>query len=234
MTLRSITSWWSRPETRDALIRYGEESVIIEYSDDHDRQFIHESPAEALCLVDAVIIDRSSISGWLAERITDLLPDNVTDTSIVLRQEDDQGSFYHYSHGLKKHDGNCQRIAHGHRSRIEIWENGERSRTREQRWADKWEDIYLGTRADLVNTGEQDRYRFEYRAAQGRFMLELPASCVYLIDDDSTVECIARHIARHIADEADDGRPKSSIGVKTWEGVRKGAIAEAGGQVQEQ
>ncbi|MDO6806920.1 6-carboxytetrahydropterin synthase, partial [Wenyingzhuangia sp. 1_MG-2023] len=64
-------------------------------------------------------------------------------------------AFYHYSHGLKKHNGNCQRIAHGHRSRIEIFCNGERSDELEQQWAQRWRDIYIGTSADLVANQEE-------------------------------------------------------------------------------
>jgi 6-pyruvoyl-tetrahydropterin synthase len=212
------------------VIQQAENSVLVEFTDAHGRYFRLKSPEDAICMIDCEKIAPGGIAAWLAAMITEALPDNVTAASIVLRQEDDQASFYHYSHGLKKHDGNCQRIAHGHRSRIEIWEDGERSPTLEKHWADKWRDIYLGTRADLVNSEADEQYRFEYRAIQGKFALELPSACVYLIDSDSTVECIARHVADEISSE----RPGTAIRVKTWEGVRKGAIAEAGGPAQEE
>jgi 6-pyruvoyl-tetrahydropterin synthase len=200
-----------------------DKSTAIEFTDKQGRRFRHESPDQALCLIDIESIDRVTVAAWLGEQISVMLPGNVSGVTITLRMEDDQASFYHYSHGLKKHDGNCQRIAHGHRSRVKIWENGVRSSTLEQRWADKWRDIYLGTRADLASNEEEKRYRFEYRAAQGEFSLELPGECVYLLDTDSTVECIAQHIA----DEVFAERPDSTIRVKAWEGVRKGAIASA-------
>ncbi|HBL87615.1 MAG TPA: 6-pyruvoyl tetrahydropterin reductase, partial [Alcanivorax sp.] len=52
---------------------------------------------------------------YLMDLIRDSVPDNVTEVRVVLREQDTgTAPFYHYSHGLKKHDGNCQRIAHSH------------------------------------------------------------------------------------------------------------------------
>ena len=135
--------------------------------------------------------------------------------------------FYHYSHGLKKHDGNCQRIAHGHRSGIEIFENGRRSRYWEKLWADRWEDIYIGTRSDLEGTyyvEDVPHHRFRYDAEQGHFELVIPEDHCYLVDTDSTVENLAEHIAEELAREA----PGKRFRVRAFEGVGKGAIAEAG------
>src|SRR5690606_4481671 len=136
------------------------------------------------------------------------------------------GAYYHYSHGLKKHQGNCQRIAHGHRSRIDIWANGKKSPKLEQRWADEWKDIYLATREDLVNRPHHkgvDYYQFAYEAEQGPFEITLPQRCCYLMETDTTVEFIAHHIAQKSRQE----NPDAFIRVKAYEGINKGAIAEA-------
>ena len=193
----------------------------IEFKDEQQRLIIHSSPDDALCKINSDIIDRESVRQFLVNLIKPQLPNNVTELNLVLRQEDDYAFFYRYSHGLKKHDGNCQRIAHGHRSRIQIWENNKRSRTWEQYWADKFEDIYIGTREDIVSS-DSNRTCFEYQAPQGKFMLELENECIHLIEYDSTVECIAQHIAEEIHKQ----HPKSSIKVKAFEGVKKGAVAE--------
>jgi hypothetical protein len=137
-----------------------------------------------------------------------------------------EGAYYHYSHGLKKHLGNCQRIAHGHRSRIDIWANGKKSPLLEQQWADAWNDIYIGTREDIIDRPQvngTDYYRFAYDAQQGPFEITLPQRCCYLIDTDSTVEFIAYHIAHKTRLE----NPETFIRVKAYEGIGKGAIAEA-------
>ena len=136
------------------------------------------------------------------------------------------GAYYHYSHGLKKHLGNCQRIAHGHRSRIDIWANGVKSAVLEQRWADEWKDIYIGTRSDLLAKPQYHGavyYHFAYEAQQGPFEITLPERCCYLMETESTVEFIAHHIAQKTRQE----NPDSFIRVKAFEGINKGAIAEA-------
>jgi len=180
----------------------------------------HLAPRNAYCLLDSNTVSFDSVIEFLTQKIQASLPDNVEGLTITLREEDDYAQFYCYSHGLKKHDGNCQRIAHGHRSRIEVWENGNRSRTWEQYWANQFEDIYIGSREDVISQNDQ-RTRFAYDAPQGHFELELDANRVYLIDSDSTVECIAEHLARKIKSD----HPNSLIKVKAFEGVKKGAIS---------
>ena len=180
----------------------------------------HNSPEEALCFIDANSINHSNVIEFLKAKIQIELPENVTRLELNFRKEDDYAFYYCYSHGLKKHDGNCQRIAHGHRSRIEIWENGNRSRNWEQHWADAFTDIYIGSITDIISQ-TSDRIRFAYDAPQGHFEIELDAHRVHLIESDSTVECIAEHIA----DSTKNSHPASDIKVKAYEGYKKGAIA---------
>jgi len=153
------------------------------------------------------------------------VPANVAEIRLGLRQENIDGAFYHYTHGLKKHAGQCQRIAHGHRSRIEIRIDGVRDNAVEAAWAERWRDIYLGTISDRVSSMADGRIRFEYLAQEGRFALELPQSRCDLLDGDTTVERIAEHLAARIAQQ----HPGRVIEVRAYEGVMKGALAQAGG-----
>lgn len=180
----------------------------------------HISPTDALCLIESETITHDSVIHFLESKIKPQLPDNVEGLELTFRQEDDYAFYYCYSHGLKKHDGNCQRIAHGHRSRIEIWENNKRSRTWEQFWADELTDIYIGSSDDIM-TQTNRRTRFAYDAPQGHFEIELDTDRIHFIESDSTVECIAEHIAR----KTKASHPNSDIRVKAFEGFKKGAIA---------
>ena len=186
------------------------------------------SPAAAVLSLPGTEISKTGVTHYLMELIREAVPANVVGVSVVLREEDTgTAPFYHYSHGLKKHDGNCQRIAHGHRSGIEIFENGRRSRYWEKLWADRWEDIYIGTEEDLEGTyyvDEVPHHRFRYDADQGHFELVIPEDHCYLVNHDSTVENLAEHIAGELAREA----PGKRFRVRAFEGVGKGAIAEAG------
>ncbi len=180
----------------------------------------HQAPLSALCVLDGNVVTGDTLAGHLNNALRNAVPDNVTHAEVRLRNEVITGAYYHYTHGLKKHAGHCQRIAHGHRSRLQIFINGKRDERFERLWADRWRDIYLGTSADVVAHGK-NRIRFAYRSSEGEFELELPADRCDLLSTDSTVERIAEHIAARIAEE----RPQTKIEVRAYEGVMKGAVA---------
>jgi len=198
----------------------------ITFPYDAGLQVVHAGPPAAICLVDAAEITPQTLARAIEAALRPDLPATVATLSVTLREESQPGARYRYSHGLRQHAGNCQRIAHGHRSRIEIWRNGRRDTALEQSWAERWQGVYLGTRADLTGTRVRDGVaycRFGYRSAQGEFALELPSDRCYLIDTDSTVE----HLAQHVADSLAAERPGVRYRVRAFEGVDKGAVAEA-------
>lgn len=198
------------------------EQPMIEFTDRQQQLVIHESPASAVCLLATSRVSQSSVMDFLHQVLIQALPDNIHELRIELSEESNAGNYYCYSHGLKKHDGNCQRIAHGHRSQIQVFNNGVRDDRLEKSVATQWHDIYLGTIED-VTSQKNGRVRFAYAADQGNFMLELPKERVYLMHNDSTVECIAEHIYTQLIAEPSG----SKIKVKAFEGVGKGAIAHA-------
>lgn len=176
-------------------------------------------PQSSVTLLDTAEITSASVSQWSIQQLLPLLPETLDDLLLDFNTEVIQGTFYHYSHGLKKHAGNCQRIAHGHRSKIGIQRNGQRDEQLEAQWAKHFEDIYIGTREDIVE--ETDSHiRFAYQTNQGRFALEIPHHCCYLIDTDSTVEWIADHLAQQLK----AATPSDQFTVKAYEGMGKGAI----------
>jgi 6-pyruvoyl-tetrahydropterin synthase len=150
-----------------------------------------------------------------------------------LRAEVINTPFYHYTHGLKKHDGNCQRIAHGHRSKVVVFENQQESIKCQEYWAKRWCDIYIGSDEDIVDIKEtvfsllypdpNHHHVFAYESSQGRFELAIPKTESEMIDTDTTVECLAQFMA----DEHKRLSHKSDFKVLAYEGVGKGAIAFA-------
>lgn len=186
-----------------------------------------QAPTCSIAAIPVASITIAAVTPWLEAQVLPLMPSNVTGVTLHLRIEEmGETPFYHYSHGLKKHDGNCQRIAHGHRSRIEIFADNERSPQWEAEWARRWCDIYIGSEEDLTHSTEENGalyYTFAYTANQGSFTLRLPAAHCYLINTDSTVEFLATHIAQQLAEEA----PGPAYYVRAYEGVGKGALARS-------
>lgn len=180
------------------------------------------SPSSALTFIPRSSISAECVANWCVEQLSPLFPESVKSLKLTFQTENIQGPFYHYSHGLKKHAGNCQRIAHGHRSKIEIWINDKLSQDEMTLWANSWKDIYLGSEEDIIENNN-DNLLFSYTAHQGDFKLRIPKSSVYLIPSDTTVELIAAHIAQKIKEK----HPQETICVKAFEGSGKGAIAYA-------
>ncbi|QYJ70323.1 6-carboxytetrahydropterin synthase [Shewanella sp. FJAT-51649] len=194
--------------------------------------FYVQGPEQAFCFIDASYIDVETISKYLEQAILPQLPSNVQEISIKLREEQIDEPFYHYSHGLKKHTGNCQRIAHGHRSRIKIFKNGQLDSLLQSFWADRWKDIYIVTEEDINLSKPCDPARelgfgenvyTSYESLQGYFEIILPRERVEVVNVDSTVEQLANYIASQLAEL----NPNQKIEVQAFEGVGKGAIAEA-------
>ncbi|MCP3906731.1 MAG: hypothetical protein GY712_01780 [Oceanicoccus sp.] len=76
-------------------------------------QSIHlNCPDETYAFLDTTNINKESIASYLRGIIRHELPANVQQLQLSLRAEQIDTAYYHYNHGLKKHDGNCQRIVH--------------------------------------------------------------------------------------------------------------------------
>jgi len=191
-----------------------------------------QSPKCAFALIDCLEINIASVTEYLNKIIMAELPSNVQGLTLTLRPENINGDYYHYTHGLKLHDGNCQRIAHGHRSKIQIFVDEVKNSQLENEWCKRWQDIYIASDADRVAKSEielsekamlnvtPDHQYFSYTAPQGRFDIAVENKVLDVVDCDSTVELLADFIARQLQKE----RPKNNIKVIGYEGVAKGAI----------
>ncbi|NMP32349.1 hypothetical protein HII17_12325 [Thalassotalea sp. M1531] len=195
--------------------------------------FYLQSPVSAFAGIEGAEITIESVTKHLTNVIKQQLPSNVSGLTIRLRPEVIDSDFYHYTHGLKKHDGNCQRIAHGHRSKIELFKDGARDHSLENYWCKRWQDIYIATDSDevtkenielssyaLENVNPDHRY-FAYMAPQGRFDIAVESGVLEIVDCDSTVELLADFIARQLKSLNNE----NEITVVAYEGVGKGAIA---------
>jgi len=192
-----------------------------------------QSPKCAFAKLACEKITIDSVTTHLTKIILEKLPQNVQGLTLTLRPEVIDGDYYHYTHGLKLHDGNCQRIAHGHRSKITLSKNDQRSTDLEHFWCQRWEDIYIASEDDRISKENiqlserakenltTDHQYFSYHAPQGRFDIAVSSKVLEVVDCDSTVELLADYIARQLKAQ----QPNSNFTVVAYEGVAKGAIA---------
>lgn len=200
--------------------------LTLHFTDMQGRRITHISPHDAVCLLPAPSVTMAGVQLYLETRLMEVVEEGVERVEVTLRTEMDDRPYYHYTHGLKKHDGNCQRIAHGHRSCIEIWRNGTLATDLMEQLAARWKHIYLVSAEDVVEEyehGNQPMLKTAYNAPQGRFELILPRACCDIIPCDSTVESIAAYLAQ----SCKENEPTAHFCVKAYEGVGKGALAEA-------
>lgn len=206
------------------------DSQIVQFKS-HRGEIRMAAPAQAIACINSTDINEQSVTDFLLQQLMPLMPDNIEKLVFTLRPEISTSFYYHYSHGLKKHDGNCQRIAHGHRSTIQIFADGMLSPRLNKLWCERWQDIYLGTREDMcgeeslqfIRPAAADDLCFRYHADQGLFELTMPKQHCELVDCDTTVECLAAFIASELK-QLDATKQYKVI---AYEGVGKGAIATA-------
>ncbi|WP_028864796.1 6-carboxytetrahydropterin synthase [Psychromonas aquimarina] len=188
-------------------------------------------PTEAYCLLESEKISIELLETYLEQVVLLQLPENILDLEIKLRNEKISTPYYHYTHGLKKHNGNCQRIAHGHRSKLDIFINDEYNEDLVKDWANRWKDIYLVSEEDIVEKSDLsfivikndiDKLCTAYHAPQGYFELLMPAHRAEVLPKDTTVEQLAEFICEQIKKRVGP----ETVTVYAYEGIGKGAIAE--------
>ncbi len=180
-----------------------------------------KAPSQAITLMDIHAIAPEAVAKWCIQHLKGVFGETVAQIHLSFSPESISGASYHYSHGLKKHKGDCQRIAHGHRSKILIWLNDKLCSATMQSWADKWADVYIASEDDC-QLDQNGLLSFSYEAEQGKFELILPKERCYLIQTDTTVEYIAAHIFEALSEQ----HPNDKIRVQAFEGIGKGAIVD--------
>lgn len=214
---------------------YNDNHQMLDFISDRASYFI-QSPACAFAQIDCLKITVEAVTTHLNAIIMAELPNNVAGLTLTLRAENISNDYYHYTHGLKLHDGNCQRIAHGHRSKIQIFVDNKKSIELESYWCQRWQDIYIASEEDRVNENDiqlspqaidnltPDHQFFSYKAPQGRFDIAVDSKVLDVVDCDSTVELLADFIARKIKIKYSDTLLDKTVKVIAYEGVAKGAI----------
>lgn len=180
-------------------------------------------PRQAFTLLPWGSIDPQRLARYYSEALTRRPPARVEAIRLALHEETIEGAAYSYSHGLKHHVGNCQRIAHGHRSRLCIWDGTARIPELEQRWSQRLDARYLVSKEDIIDIGSATstgQLTTSYRSAQGQFMLRLPRERCEILPTPTTVEHIAAWISHQISNETGH-----DFRVQAFEGIGKGAFS---------
>ena len=200
------------------------------------KNWSYQAPREAFTFLSSGAVSEATIQIFLVEEIKQHLPSNVHSIEFSFASEtrfNDNANF-RYTHGLRLHDGNCQRLFHGHRNLIEVFENQQKRADLAQELAEFFADAHFANAATVKNISELDLVlesreklhpgiaEIVYLAPQGKFVGSLPASTLILLDREPSIENIAA-LGKRILEKK---YPGLKIAVMAYEGLNKGALAE--------
>lgn len=202
----------------------------------------YKTPREGLCLVEAKQINNESLSRYLESILLPQMPKEVIKVNIELveeKQELDGDFFFHYSHGLKQHYGNCQRLLHGHRSTIKVFDGGRRNSELEWWLVNDqfsgsihfafWENVQDKQRVAKLLGDSNKKYgrlsggesvTISYESQQGEFSVDIPSEQVHIVPIETTVENLSTYFLQLC--EEKQGYSKG-LSVWAFEGIAKGA-----------
>jgi 6-pyruvoyl-tetrahydropterin synthase len=196
-------------------------------------RWTYSCPKAAVYFLSAHSTDSTELARALENEMAPYLPANVTKLSVTLREEwipDTEGAFQ-YTHGLVQHEGGCQRLFHGHRSRVEIFRGNVRAYDLEKIISEDFfsKAIHLVSREQVHGPCPQvfekgakgGSLRLSYMSKEGLFEAEIPAHKALLLNDSTSIESVAQNIVEFIS----RSKQETDILVRCFEGINKGGIA---------
>ena len=218
-----------------------EDRFYLEYSfGSSPNSLFYEGPLQAICEIPFSYVSKEHIASFLESKLIEYFGSKFEQIKITLEDENlfDQ-PILNYTHGLKQHYGNCQRLFHGHKNSIDIWVNEEKRADLES-WivrdhlkanihfciaenVKNLEEVY--PHLNGLNYGipkDLSLIEIEYTSSQGHFRAQLPGDMVYILPIESTVENLSTHLAEIIKTKLNT---KDKVKLKAYEGISKGAIS---------
>lgn len=200
-----------------------------------DFEWTYDCPKGAVYPIRAVSLKPTIIAQEISRLVRHRLLSSVQNINVNLRQENGSSSeaTYHYTHGISGHEGSCQRLFHGHRSLIEVHQGPERRYDLEHFIA---REIF-GTNVHFATPTQIKSGSFEIgqrgkdsspitiaiEGSQGKFEGVLPTNRVFVVEPVSSVECVARQVAKVLRSQE---QCKSPLRLVCYEGIGKGSVIE--------
>jgi 6-pyruvoyl-tetrahydropterin synthase len=198
-----------------------------------NEEFSYTAPEQSWVLLGGARVTAEAIAADMAARAKAVLPANIASVRFELREEARFAgeANFRYTHGLRYHDGNCQRLFHGHRNPIEVWVDGARNEEWELLLATEWEGAHFTAAATLANREALDlplgRRLFNhpgtaeiaYSSPQGNFRSRIPASRLVLLETEPSIENIAKLGYELVRRQGVAG----ALVVRAYEGLNKGS-----------
>jgi 6-pyruvoyl-tetrahydropterin synthase len=196
----------------------------------------YKCPKGSVFPIRAVAITKPVLENELAKIVRHRLPESVFDVTLYLREEAISASeaCIRYTHGLDGHKGQCQRLYHGHRSRIEVYADNERRGDLEHLLARQLlgTNVHVASAKQILRGPHRIGERLDdsnepvtvgYRSEQGYFEATLPAHRLFTLPQETSIEAFTNQLAHFTYQEI---AAHSALKVVCFEGINKGAMVE--------
>lgn len=208
-------------------------SITVEEDD-----FYYKAPEEAFYLLDAEVYSSEALARQLEKTILEQVPKNIDKVELSFESEAEKQSYFHYTHGLRDHGGNCQRLFHGHRNTVRVFLDHKREKGLES-WLSEnefqsnvhfcyWDNVQNKNEFSDVQkrdlqigrTSSNSLVHIAYESNQGYFEGKLSPREVYFMPTETTIENLSYNFAQIIRRNK---QISSEIEVWGFEGIGKGA-----------
>jgi len=201
----------------------------------HDSDWTYLCPKGAVYPVRTVKITQEILEQECSKQIRHRLGNSIHRVEVKLRAEVAKtgDSFFRYTHGITEHEGLCQRLFHGHRSRIEVYVADERRRDLEQYVAHdifgsiihiaSLSQVKSGNYIPRTRPASDEPVTLAYESPLGYNEATIPANRIFFVERETSIEWIAKEIAMLLAEKT---KELATIKVRCYEGIDKGAVAE--------
>ena len=189
--------------------------------------YSYTAPAESVALLPGTSFEEIAL--YLEDQAMKVLPKNVRSVKFSVREESSfQNNInFRYTHGLRYHEGNCQRLFHGHRNRLEVWVGEERDIVSEKILADEWHMAHFTAKETIssghglsmgIRTKASNQVEIRYHSTKGSYQAIMPSSRIILVEEEPSIENLAR-----LGVERLQAMGKKPSKVVVFEGLNKGA-----------
>jgi 6-pyruvoyl-tetrahydropterin synthase len=202
----------------------------------NDSMWEYNCPKGAVYPIRCVAITQTVIEQEIAKLIRHRVPASVQEVKIKLRPEttDPTVATFRYTHGITGHQGLCQRLFHGHRSRVEVYVDNERRVDQEHYLTRELfgPTVHIATpkqvKGNLWECGKRgpsgEQVTLTLQGTMGYYEAKLPASHVFLVEKETSIECLSKQVAAVIAKRL---KAPGRVKVVCFEGIDKGGIGLA-------
>ncbi|HEX3009485.1 MAG TPA: 6-carboxytetrahydropterin synthase, partial [Bacteroidales bacterium] len=188
-------------------------------------------PSGSVTIIGRKEVAESEIEKEISQQMIQAFPKNIADVRVALKEEArNDFLFFNYTHGLSNYPGDCQRLFHGHSSKVIIFSDGKRDKGLEKYLSDQIfkPSSHIANSKQLIKQKVIAGKKYVvigYSASYGRFEALIPEESVLFMDQPATIENIAAFLSKTLT----TAFPQyGSIRVVAYEGLNKGSIYTVG------